>query len=359
MQIINSELKLSNQHRSKEQHSRIEAALGQVPRAGNDDNDRVEISQMAAILERMTRQELSISAASSPLPSKIQSNSSPESISDDNGLPPKFRTLKFMIELLSGEKLDMSLLNRLRSINESQNRSSPSIPETPPRVSNNNEPEVTELVYVKEQSYWSQENQFSASGKIELAGGQQLSFEFDSYFGQSFYSESTQLLTRDQLKDPLVLSFDGGPVRVTGDTHDFDLNGDGKQNSVAILDRGSAYLALDRNQDGIVNDGLELFGARTNNGFAELAELDEDGNGFIDSGDSIYDQLQLWFKSTDADKLQSLAGAGVAAISLDHISTPFRLMDEHQQQQGVIRQSGVFIDQQGHGGLVQQIDLKI
>ena len=44
------------------------------------------------------------------------------------------------------------------------------------------------------------------------------------------------------------------------------------------METGNAFLSLDKNSDGIINDGSELFGAASGNGFADLAKYDEDGN---------------------------------------------------------------------------------
>lgn len=53
-------------------------------------------------------------------------------------------------------------------------------------------------------------------------------------------------------------------------------------------------MALDVNYDGIINDGRELFGPRTGNGFLELAEFDIDGNNWIDENDPIFEKLRIW-----------------------------------------------------------------
>jgi hypothetical protein len=52
----------------------------------------------------------------------------------------------------------------------------------------------------------------------------------------------------------------------------------------------------DRNGDGAIDHGRELSGATTGDGFAELAAYDEDGNGWIDENDSIYQHLRIWSK---------------------------------------------------------------
>lgn len=77
----------------------------------------------------------------------------------------------------------------------------------------------------------------------------------------------------------------------------FDLDCDGKEEEISSLGKGSGFLALDKNGDGIINDGTELFGTKSGDGFADLAEYDEDGNGWIDEDDGIFSQLRIWTKN--------------------------------------------------------------
>lgn len=124
---------------------------------------------------------------------------------------------------------------------------------------------------------------------------------------------------------------------------EFDLDADGKTEQVALLKPGNAYLALAKNNDGKINDGSELFGPSTGNGFNALAKYDEDGNQFIDEADSIYNQLRLW--SIDAkghEQLIGLGEKGVGAIYLGHLNTPFELQ-QNQQTLGDIVSSSVYL----------------
>lgn len=57
--------------------------------------------------------------------------------------------------------------------------------------------------------------------------------------------------------------------------------------------RGSGFLALDRNQNGVVDDGSELFGTQSGDGFAHLALYDQDSNGWIDANDPVFDKLRI------------------------------------------------------------------
>ena len=88
---------------------------------------------------------------------------------------------------------------------------------------------------------------------------------------------------------------------------------------ISFVGPGSGFLALDQNGDGTVNDGSGLFGARTGNGFHELAAYDDDGNGWIDEGDSVYVGLRIWEKDAEGnDRLMALGKRGLGAIFLGH-----------------------------------------
>ncbi|MDA3847001.1 MAG: hypothetical protein PF505_10755 [Vallitaleaceae bacterium] len=59
----------------------------------------------------------------------------------------------------------------------------------------------------------------------------------------------------------------------------FDITSSGNPTQMSFVKSGSGFLSIDKNQDGIINDGTELFGPATGNGFLELAAFDDDENG--------------------------------------------------------------------------------
>lgn len=127
---------------------------------------------------------------------------------------------------------------------------------------------------------------------------------------------------------PLVVSFDSGPIELMPAVADaFDLSTDGTCTST---DWPSApWLALDRDGDGTIRDGSELFGSATamasgghaEHGFAALAELDSDRDGKITAADARFGELVLW-SDLDDDRigtsleLRSLRETGLVAIDL-------------------------------------------
>ena len=120
------------------------------------------------------------------------------------------------------------------------------------------------------------------------------------------------------LCDPLVINLEGNVAQVSDHTFFFDIDCDGVEDEISKLISGSGFLALDQNGDGIINDGSELFGTQSGNGFADLAKFDSDGNGFIDENDEIFDRLKIWCMAENGQPhLYSLKEQGVGAIGLE------------------------------------------
>ncbi len=211
----------------------------------------------------------------------------------------------------------------------------------------------------------SEQMSFEASGIVKTADGQEISFNLSLSMSRSYYMESnTSLRLGDAARktcDPLVINFSGNAAELTDQRFAFDLNSDGTASEqINFVTGGSGFLAFDRNGDGVINNGSELFGARTGNGFAELAELDSDGNGWIDENDAAYAQLLVWTKDTEGnDRLMSLKEANVGAISLANVASPFSIKDENNELKGQVRASGFYLQESGGVGSVQQIDLTV
>jgi hypothetical protein len=218
------------------------------------------------------------------------------------------------------------------------------------------------LEYERHESWFEAETtEFSAQGKVLTSDGREINFELNLSMSRSFYEESHFSVRMGNVKDPLVLNFAGTAAELSDAKFRFDLDADGEQDDIHALKPGSGFLVFDRNQDGKVNDGRELFGALTGDGFGELAALDEDGNGWIDENDSAWTRLYVWEKdAAGQDRLRSLKDANVGAISLAHVNTPFSIKDQNTHQlQGEIRATGVFLQETGGVGTIQKIDLAV
>ncbi|MDF2076297.1 hypothetical protein P2Q70_17080 [Pseudomonas mendocina] len=124
-----------------------------------------------------------------------------------------------------------------------------------------------------------------------------------------------------QQVDPLVLDLAGNGFSTSGLSRPvrFDLDADGRIDSISAPTGDDALLALDRNGNGRIDDGRELFGDQHGaaNGFAELARFDDNGDGRIDAADAVFDKLRLLhFDAQGRQQLQTLGEAGVSAIDL-------------------------------------------
>jgi hypothetical protein len=150
---------------------------------------------------------------------------------------------------------------------------------------------------------------------------------------------STQLNAMDTAQidalvnaSPIVLDLDGGGVGTLASAEgvQFDLLGDGQVRQVGWVAGGDALLALDRNGDGIINDGRELFGSGTRladgqraaDGYQALYELDGNRDGRIDARDERFKDLLLWGDAdrdghTDAGELRGLVESGVVELNLE------------------------------------------
>lgn len=201
--------------------------------------------------------------------------------------------------------------------------------------------------------------EFSAAGTIRTADGQAIDFRLDLAMDRRFTSTRRDV-DSGILRDPLVINFDGKAAELADSRFDFDLDGDGQRDSLHALAGGSAFLAIDRNGDGAINDGSELFGARSGDGFADLAVLDGDGNGWLDEADAAFASLKAW--SRDANGKETISGLqekGVGALYLGRAATPFSLKDDDNRLRGQVRASGVYLREDGRAGSLQQIDLAV
>ena len=180
-----------------------------------------------------------------------------------------------------------------------------------------------------------------------------MSRSFAEEYASSDFMQYEQVLT-----DPLVINLDSNPVSLSGQHFYFDLDCDGKKEEISSLGAGSGFLAYDKNNDGIINDGSELFGTKSGNGFHDLAAYDTDGNGWIDEADEIYQHLKVWYKDENGnDKLISLKDADVGAIYLGSEKTKFSLTDKNNNLDGMVRSTGVFLKESGGSGTISQVDL--
>lgn len=202
---------------------------------------------------------------------------------------------------------------------------------------------------------------FSATGIVKTADGREINFgvnlEMSRGFAGSFLESSAEEVV---LTDPLVINLESGTASVADRKFFFDLDADGDKEEISSLGQGSGFLAYDKNGDGEINDGSELFGTKSGDGFADLSKYDEDGNGWIDENDRIFKNLKVWTKDAEGkDKLVDLKSADVGAIYLGSANTQFHLNDTVNKTNAVIQKTGVFLRESGTVGTIQHVDLAV
>lgn len=203
---------------------------------------------------------------------------------------------------------------------------------------------------------------FASSGMVKTQDGRSIDFNIEVSMSRAFTSQINTLTTQNYIKtDPLVINLDTDIGSVTDQKFLFDLDSDGDEEEISFAGKGSGFLALDRDGDGRIGDGSELFGTKSGDGFKDLAAFDEDGNGWIDENDSIYSKLKVWTKDEDGnDYLINLKDADVGAIYLDNADTQFSLKDGNNRMNGEIKKTGIYLHEStGAAGTLNHIDLAV
>lgn len=347
MKIADSSVAFAAQHQLVRQHTRdssVRMWLGDRPTTARAPQaERVSLSMPAS------------STSAAPSNTNVVRG---DELSDDElrTTDPRLLLLKLAVEALTGKHIK---LIRLPGAGGSAPTNTPASNAAAAPAQPGWGAEVT----YQETFHESESMSLSSSGVVHTEDGQQIEFQLSLDVAREFSQTSggtLQLGNAAARKDPLVINLDVPAASLLDQKQQFDIDGDGKQDSIAMLAPGSAYLALDRNHDGKINNGFELFGAQSGNGFADLAAHDQDGNHWIDSNDAIFQQLKLWLHAADGtDQLLDLKTAGIGAIFLGQVQSPFTLTDQNNQAKGDVHASGIYLTEQGKAGTVQQIDLAV
>lgn len=152
---------------------------------------------------------------------------------------------------------------------------------------------------------------------------------------------------------PIILDLEGDGVALTDAAEGvfFDLHPDGTRERIAWTQLGvdEAWLALDRNRNGVIDDGSELFGSFTSqpmsmvpNGYAALSEFDKSLNGgnddgWIDASDRVYDLLRLWRDSNHDGVSQQSELLTLRAVDIEGMSLSFHLSERRDRWGNVFR----------------------
>ncbi|MDD2463284.1 MAG: hypothetical protein PHI97_04750 [Desulfobulbus sp.] len=364
MKIAESTIQLASSHTSVEYSERRESLTvwrqGKNPLSAeqvNGEGDRLKekgrefAHQAAKVSLSEAAQQAATSAASES--SDVQDLGEDEELMDNLNM----RILRALFEKLTGRKFRMLNYGALqKGIQASQAAA------VPTETNADSQRAGWGVEYRNQEIYHeSESSQFSAQGVVTTADGQQIEIGLEVNLSSSFTTGREDILQLGdaKLKDPLVINFDGNAAQLSHDTFSFDIDADGAEDQIAFVGPGSGFLALDSNGDGRINDGSELFGAQSGDGFADLAKFDQDGNGWIDEADSIYSQLRIWTKNeSGGDQLLALGDKNIGAIYVGKVATPFSLKStDNNELQGQVRATGLFLFENGGVGSMQQLDL--
>lgn len=208
-------------------------------------------------------------------------------------------------------------------------------------------------VSVHEEYRESQRLDVSMQGFI-YTSNRRIELNIDISMSHSFVSNHE--IIRQQFYDPLVLNFDGELPDLDSTNFSFDIDANGECDQISTLKKGNGFLALDKNSNNKIDDGLELFGTLNGNGFADLRRYDSDNNGWIDESDPIFEGLRIWQKTKDEDTLVALGEIGIGAIYLGSTDGRIDIKSQKNETLGRIRSTGLFLNEDGTSGVVSQID---
>lgn len=335
MQIADASIRLSSDH-AKLQHRSVEETLE---------------------VQRVENRPINAEPGSGLIPSNVSKLEQTDHISNEElrDIDAEFYQLKALVESFTGKVIELSAL---------QNKfgDKPSNQDNNLQERNSQSPSVNLIYEAKTTIEEYEKTGFQADGSITTADGKVIEFSLEHLMSREFYQETNLAvnLTTGELVDPLVLNLDASPLKLSDEKFEFDLNLDGQKDNISFVEGNRGFVAIDINQNGIIDDGSELFGAKTGDGFAELAQHDEDGNRFIDANDSVFQSLLLWQKDQQGnDKLTHLHSLGVGALYTGSTATPFEIKKPNNELQGAVRASGIYVNENASIGLLQQVDLVV
>ncbi|MFZ5353199.1 MAG: hypothetical protein ACOZCL_10830 [Bacillota bacterium] len=350
MKISASEITMTSQHSYVEEHIKSEKLhfwTGQSPpKPAEQDKDigvLLEISQESRyLLAESTMGTESISSEEDPL----------DKLTDKERLKVMLIEEFFRHFLRKKVKIRLIDMDRLRTMHK----------DTDTTTVLSAKPLGWGLSYDYHESHYENEKvSFSAKGVVKTQDGREIRLNVDIKASREFLSQSSLSIRAGDavLKDPLVINYNSTSFNITDKKFSFDIDSDGTLDQISFAGDGSGFLSLDVNNDGIINNGSELFGTSSGDGFADLAEYDTDSNGWIDENDPVFERLRIWSKDSEGkDYLFALGEKGIGAVYLGNTSTEFSLKNGDITN-GVARKTGIFLRENGSAGTIQHIDIAI
>lgn len=203
---------------------------------------------------------------------------------------------------------------------------------------------------------------FASKGIVKTADGREIDFNVEVSMSRACMNKFDALEVKEYIKvDPLIINMDTDIASVSDQKFFFDLDADGDEEEISFAGEGSGFLAIDKNNDGVINDGSELFGPKSGDGFKDLAVYDGDGNGWIDENDDIFSKLKVWTKDENGeDILLDLKQADVGALYLRNADTQFSLKDDENRLNAEVKKTGIYLKEStGEVGTMNHVDLAL
>ncbi len=343
IQSSNMNLNAHSIDREKTSYSKTKLRLQQMPKANEDFNKALK-KQFREQLNNLKSEAKAMERTSEPEGMMFE-------LSEEDY--QKIRFLELMLSELTGKEVKFTIAEEYR-VNKAKYDK---------HVHKIVNPPSNPVIEIEQEKYTFEKYSslsFEAKGSVKTEDGREIDFSFNLEHSRYIKEHRETTTIKGPLVDPLVINFDGRLPALTDKKYSFDLDNDGTKDQISFLTKGSGFLALDKNKDGIINNGNELFGTKSGSGFKDLAVYDLDDNGWIDENDEIFDGLRIWSKDEQGnDHLVALGEKGIGAIFLGSVASHFELLGKEYEQNGVIRESGIYLNEDGTPGSLHHVDIKL
>ncbi len=360
MIIESSSISMSAAHHYNQRYSKEESLKSWVGDIRPDFEGKGAASVLQSV--RQDQVEISKTAVKKSVEKKAKDSKDCDSVTIEPSEHDKItlKLLEKLFEQLTGKKFNFKLVQSIELKSENlecpESQSSDQSPPAPEKAGWGLEYDLHEKYYESEQT------SFEAGGVIRTSDGREVNFSLQLEMSREFASQNdVSIRAGDAVKiDPLVINFAGNAAQLTSEKFSFDIDADGTEDQVSFLAAGSGFLSIDLNNDGLINDGSELFGPQSGNGFAQLAGYDVSGDNWIDESDPVFAGLRVWTRDAQGiDQLYSLGRLGIGAVYLGNIETPYSLKSGDNLSLGGIAQTGIALREDGSVVTVQDVDLTI
>jgi Ca2+-binding RTX toxin-like protein len=142
----------------------------------------------------------------------------------------------------------------------------------------------------------------------------------------NWFNTATKLLPPPILRDPIIIDLDGDGIEMIARQDNnifFDMDGDGLKEWTGWINKDDAFLAIDENNNGIIDSIKELIGDQNTSGFTEFKNYDSNADKVFNSKDTFWTQLKVWQDLntngiSEANELKTLADVGIKSIDLHY-----------------------------------------